>query len=551
VQSAVLFLIAQTLRGQGGPEALAQAERAIHYAIYVPLTALVVAAAAITAFQMSVARPLGQIGRTIQNTNFSKDIVLDTHDEIRGIADGFNRVGQGIRDILGNSKRLGMAIAVDATRNHKLASDCAADASRQGDLSERITSTSQEMAEAVGEIAWVTSSITQRTTDNLAAAKAARSELMEADAGMATASQRLLAFSEQVTRMNERSERINDVARLIEGISEQTKLLALNATIEAAHAGQAGRGFAVVAEQVRKLSDRARDAANEISQNLGIMLQDVASTSQGIQEITLDFQGTTAVLARTSEHFSALVQEFEKNTGQLTGTTTALEAIAQTSANIHQEALTIHDLSQGGRDRLVESARCSQGMNRATEQLLELVSRFRTGSGELEAVLDRAAHWRDTMEARLQALAAQGVNLFDRDYRLVTGTNPQKFTTSYTQVVARELQGLFDEARKDLGSTYAVALDVNGYLATHHSGVSEPMTGDPAVDLLKSRQERLYFTSDTEKRRATHTDAFLLQTYMRDTGEILNDLSMPIRIQGRHWGAMVAGFNPDRFIEGS
>ena len=76
------------------------------------------------------------------------------------------------------------------------------------------------------------------------------------------------------------------------------------------------------------------------------------------------------------------------------------------------------------------------------------------------------------------------------------------------------------------------------------------MTGDPKMDVLKSRHQRIYFTVETEKRRARNTEAFLFQTYMRDTGEILNDLSMPIRIGSRHWGAMVNGFNPERFIQG-
>jgi methyl-accepting chemotaxis protein len=34
-----------------------------------------------------------------------------------------------------------------------------------------------------------------------------------------------------------------------------------------------------------------------------------------------------------------------------------------------------------------------------------------------------------------------------------------------------------------------------------------------------------------------------MQTYMRDTGQILSDLSMPIFIDGRHWGAMIIGFD--------
>jgi methyl-accepting chemotaxis protein len=32
---------------------------------------------------------------------------------------------------------------------------------------------------------------------------------------------------------------------------------------------------------------------------------------------------------------------------------------------------------------------------------------------------------------------------------------------------------------------------------------------------------------------------------VRDTGEILNDLSMPITINGRHWGSVRIGFKTD------
>jgi methyl-accepting chemotaxis protein len=188
-------------------------------------------------------------------------------------------------------------------------------------------------------------------------------------------------------------------------------------------------------------------------------------------------------------------------------------------------------------------------MNRATEKLLELVSRFRTGTGELEPVIQRATRWRDAMQARIQELAERGINVFDRDYRPVPNTNPQKFMTTYATAFGKELQPLFDEARKELGSIYAVALDLNGFLAIHHTGVSEPLTGDFKVDVVNSRHLKIYFNVETEKRRSRNTEPFLFQTYMRDTGEILNDLSMPIQVQGKHWGAMVTGFKPERFLQ--
>ena len=127
---------------------------------------------------------------------------------------------------------------------------------------------------------------------------------------------------------------------------------------------------------------------------------------------------------------------------------------------------------------------------------------------------------------------------------------PEKYDVSYVEAYEKLLRPMFDSFINENSSLiYAIGVTIDGYAPAHHTKVSAPMVGDFDVDNLKSRHRRKFFASRAEQRRASHTSPFLLQTYVRDTGEVLNDLSFPIYVSGKHWGGFIMGFQPEQLLD--
>ena len=150
----------------------------------------------------------------------------------------------------------------------------------------------------------------------------------------------------------------------------------------------------------------------------------------------------------------------------------------------------------------------------------------------------------DAVSIGTAALAALGDNdpAFDEDYRAVPGTWPPKVHTRYdalTDELVPAVQEPILESNPEV--TYAGAVDRNGYFPTHNLKFSHPLTGDRAVDLARSRSKRI-FDDPVGRRCGSHDLPFLVQTYRRDTGEVMHDVSAPILIGGRRWGGFRIGY---------
>jgi methyl-accepting chemotaxis protein len=258
----------------------------------------------------------------------------------------------------------------------------------------------------------------------------------------------------------------------------------------------------------------------------------------------------SGIINETATNFKSMIGDFEETDEQLVKIAAAIEELSLSNTEVNRKVGQIDGLSQQISTDMQSSGETVRGLNEITEKMQEMVSQYKTGQGLLDQIIDKARRHKDHMQECLNAMKQKGINIFDHNYKPIPNTNPQKFTAAFTEAIAKTLQSYCDAILKDIsGSIYALAVDKNGYLPTHHSHVAQPMTGNYERDLLQSRDKRIYFSNQTEVRRATNQSPMLLQTYMRDTGEVINDLSMPIQVDGKHWGAFILGLNPEIFVE--
>jgi methyl-accepting chemotaxis protein len=453
-----------------------------------------------------------------------------------------------IRTLVEEIRRMGITIAVDTARVSSSVAATSDKAQRQQEISQQVSFASSESSRAITEVSASAQYVASKTQENLGMAKDSYQELVAVTEKISQISQSVEIFRATVADLSRSSASILGVVSTINDIAEKTNLLSLNATIEAARAGEHGKGFAVVAEEVRELARRVKPATAEISENINSMIAIVNRTEQGTAEISHNTGETSLVINTASTNFRQMIADFEETNGQLLKIAAAIEELSSSNREVTEKIAGINSLCREIAGAMESSHSSVEALSEVTEGMLELVSRFRTGSGTFDRLLSWAQKGKEEIEAEIEKMRQDGSNVFDTSYRQIANTNPQKFETSYTSHFQKTMQPLFDRLKESMaGAIYTVTVDRNGYLPAHHSAFSQKMTGNPEHDLIHSRHMRIFRNNKTEKRRCSHTQPMLLQTYMRDTGEVLNDLSLPIFVGGKHWGAFIIGFDPKNF----
>jgi methyl-accepting chemotaxis protein len=230
---------------------------------------------------------------------------------------------------------------------------------------------------------------------------------------------------------------------------------------------------------------------------------------------------------------------------QMGGIVQASEQSAQDVAKISHYLVEIQD-------ELASFGLRIESQERQTLELTELGEGFYDKLVELNMqtlhsrMFQVARQAADAVQVAFEQAIQQGEisaqDLLSLDHFPIQGTNPTKYSSRFDAFTDRVLPAIQEQVlSQDPTLVFAICTNKRGYVPTHNDKFAKAPTGIYEQDLVNSRSKRI-FSDRTGSRCGAHTKKVLLQTYKRDTGEIMHDLSVPIYLQGTHWGGFRMGY---------
>ncbi len=236
--------------------------------------------------------------------------------------------------------------------------------------SEQVASASQslaqgttEQASAVQQVSASIVEIAEKTKVNASDANEANRLVMETKDDAVRGNAQMQEMIHAMDEINESSENISKIIKVIDDIAFQTNILALNAAVEAARAGAHGKGFAVVAEEVRNLAGKSASAASETAEMIEDSIRKVENGAKLAQE--------TAVALKN------IVDAVDNIVNLVNGIATASNEQATAIAQIDQAISQVAQVVQTDSATSEQCAAASEELANQAEKLRELISGYR------------------------------------------------------------------------------------------------------------------------------------------------------------------------------
>ncbi|MGE0156209.1 MAG: methyl-accepting chemotaxis protein [Geobacter sp.] len=498
-----------------------------------------------------VVRPIkvlsGQVAEIAKGEgDLTRIIPIVSQDEVGMLGEEVNHLTQKIREIIASLYQqaclIGSSVCELAAGTERMVN--ASETQKEGAAAVAVAA--EEMAQTIHGVADNTHRAANLSGQVDSAADSGMAVVQETCSCMRSIADSVQETLQGIRQLEGSSNQIGDMLNLIEDIADQTNLLALNAAIEAARAGEAGRGFAVVADEVRALAEKTTKSTREIERIVASIQQE---SQRAVGLINRESELVQTGLAQAEDarsRLEAIRQHAHESKEMIDQIAVASEEQSATTGEIAGKIHHVSEVASETNAMMQKSAEAFSQFSQVVEQIYGTVGKFSVGNyhDQIKAYVKELHDGvQQVIAEALQRGSISEADLFDRAYKpYPQKTEPPKFTTRFDSFFDRSVSPLQESiVNRDSNVLYAICFDDKAYVPTHNQRYCKPLTGNPELDRNNNRTKRI-FSDHTGSRCASNLEGILLQTYRRDTGEILNDISLPIYINGRHWGGIRIGY---------
>ena len=302
--------------------------------------------------------PINRTLRTIvlrtdeyKKLDFSEKMDIDSGDEFGEIGGAFDKVSQGLEELLTNmiltSKEIsGDSEAISDNMNYLKGSsgsalqsttDISAVIRQTSVATEHVSDTLDEAKDAIEVVANKATEGAHRVSEITKRATIIKSDSEKASENASRIYASVKIRIEEAMKNAKEVNKINELLESILKITAQTNMLALNASIEAARAGESGKGFAVVAGEVGKLAEASASLVENIKvtvdfiqKSVGTLIDDSSEMLSFIDKtVLLDYEKLNKIgdqYSNDASEFNSIMMELSAISEELTS---SVETIAE------------------------------------------------------------------------------------------------------------------------------------------------------------------------------------------------------------------------------